>query len=81
MFKAYKKRDPVKDVFEGDVITPNDVEDICEHCGGTGELSSMEAVYPGEPHMADIGTRPCICQIRDEDDYDPDVDQDFPEDY
>ena len=41
--------------------------DICEYCGGIGELSSMMTVYAGEPHMADIGTEPCICQIqRDE---------------
>lgn len=36
----------------------------CETCDGTGEVSSMEQVYPGEPHMADIGTQPCPdCQL------------------
>jgi len=33
--------------------------EVCETCGGTGEVSCMEAVYPGEPHMAPIGTQPC----------------------
>ncbi len=34
-------------------------EDVCSDCGGTGEVSVMEPVYPGEPHMADIGRAPC----------------------
>ena len=38
------------------------VEDVCEHCGGTGEVSCMEAVYPGEAPMAMVGTRKCECQ-------------------
>lgn len=43
-------------------------EEECETCGGTGEVSCMERVYPNEPHMADIGTEPCPdCQSRDED--------------
>jgi len=33
--------------------------EVCETCGGTGEVSCMEAVYPGEPHMAPIGTERC----------------------
>lgn len=36
-----------------------EVEEVCERCGGTGEVSVMEPVYAGEPHMADIGTAPC----------------------
>jgi hypothetical protein len=46
----------------------------CEECGGTGEVRTMEQVYPNEPHMADIGSQPCICTIveDDGDDYDPD---------
>lgn len=47
-----------------------DVEDVCAECGGTGEVSVMEAVYPGEPHMADIGTQKCPCQRRDQEDED-----------
>lgn len=48
-------------------------EDLCETCGGTGEVSQMGRVYPNEPHMADIDSAPCPdCNIRDEDDYDPD---------
>ncbi len=35
-------------------------ESFCSTCHGTGEVASMERVYPGEPHMADIGEpRPC----------------------
>jgi len=49
-------------------------EEVCETCGGTGEVSAMEAVYPGEPHMADVGTQPCpdCCGGDTEDDYNPD---------
>lgn len=45
---------------------------VCEFCGGTGEVVVDEAVYPGEPHMAPIGTRPCICQIKEDDGDGPD---------
>lgn len=38
-------------------------EDVCEMCDGTGEVSCMEAVYPGEPHMADVGTQTCECKL------------------
>lgn len=38
-------------------------EPVCEHCGGTGEVTVDEQVYPGEPHTAPIGTRKCICQV------------------
>lgn len=31
----------------------------CETCGGSSEVSSMESVYPGEPHQADVGTSKC----------------------
>lgn len=46
---------------------------VCPICGGSGEVSIMEAVYPGEPHMAYIGTRQCECQLIEEDQYDPDL--------
>lgn len=42
----------------------------CEDCQDTGEVSCIDYVYNGEPHMADVGTRLCHCQVRDEDDYD-----------
>lgn len=32
---------------------------VCQTCGGTGEVTTMESVYPGEPHMAPIGSAPC----------------------
>lgn len=38
-------------------------EETCEMCGGTGEITTMEYVYPGEPHMAPIGTQTCLCRI------------------
>lgn len=48
--------------------------DICDECGGKNgnheDISTMEAVYPNEPHMADIGSRPCPNSLRDPDDYD-----------
>ena len=45
-------------------------EPVCEDCGGTGEVTVDEQVYPGEPHTAPIGTRTCHCQARDNDDDD-----------
>ena len=42
--------------------------EVCEFCGGTGEIVVDEQVYPGEPHMASIGTRTCICQVNQHDD-------------
>lgn len=46
-------------------------EEICNTCKGTRLVSAMERVYPGEPHMADIGEQPCP-DCREEEDYDPD---------
>lgn len=40
-----------------------DTEEVCEYCLGEGEVSVDEAVYPGEPHMASIGTQKCICKL------------------
>lgn len=43
----------------------------CDECGGTGDVSTMEQVYAGEPHMADIGTAPCPkCKGRNEEEAD-----------
>lgn len=39
------------------------IEKLCTYCNGTGEVDSMEQVYPGEPHQAPIGTRKCECQL------------------
>lgn len=45
-------------------------EPVCETCGGTGEVSQMERVYPNEPHMADVGTADCPdCRPAKEEDY------------
>lgn len=49
-----------------------EVEEVCALCLGTGEVSTMEPVYPGEPHMADIGTRTCLCRLKEADDTDDD---------
>lgn len=43
-----------------------EAEDVCEYCGGTGEITTMESVYAGEPHQAPIGTQTCICQLEEE---------------
>lgn len=46
----------------------------CEFCGGEGKVPSMEQVYAGEPHYADIGEEDCICVIENGDDEDFDDD-------
>ncbi len=45
-----------------------EVETVCAYCLGTGEINTMEEVYPGEPYMASIGTQTCYCQRRSNDD-------------
>lgn len=46
-----------------------DYPPVCRTCGGSGEVRSMEQVYPGEPHMADVGTEPCPdCNVKNKDD-------------
>lgn len=40
--------------------------EVCADCLGTGEVTTMEAVYAGEPHIAPIGTRTCHCQAKEE---------------
>jgi hypothetical protein len=42
-------------------------KEVCEMCGGTGEVTTMETVYPGEPHMAPIGVGPCECMMPEPD--------------
>ena len=39
-------------------------EVVCPECEGTGEIRIQSQVYPGEPHMADLGdTIPCpVCK-------------------
>ena len=68
-------------VFEedGEVIDGNlcmncggEVDEVCEFCLGEGEVVVDEAVYPGEPHTAPIGTRKCICQTEESDGDGPD---------
>lgn len=40
----------------------------CDICEDTGEVTTMEPVYAGEPHVAPIGTRVCTCKLY-EDEY------------
>lgn len=47
-----------------------EVDEVCEICDGTGKVSQSEQVYPGEPHMADIGEATCECSINDDDEFD-----------
>ncbi len=44
-----------------------EVEEVCADCLGTGEVTVMERVYAGEPHMAPIGTRTCHCRKHHDD--------------
>lgn len=45
---------------------------VCRTCGGTGEVRTMEQVYAGEPHMADVGTGRCPdCNPKQEPEYEP----------
>lgn len=39
----------------------------CSICDGEGEIPIMSRVYANEPHMADLDTEPCICQIHEPD--------------
>lgn len=42
-------------------------EEVCDICGGSGEVSCLEEVEYGNPQtMADVGSRKCLCQM-DED--------------
>lgn len=44
------------------VQTPENIKYFsieCHTCDDTGEVTTMEAVYPGEPHQAPVGTGTC----------------------
>jgi hypothetical protein len=56
--------DYVSEDFMNDL--PKD-EEVCDICGGTGEVDVMGFVWPGEPHMAPIDSRICDCKIDEED--------------
>lgn len=63
-----------KNTMENQRTTYDAIEDEledkeCEHCNGTGIVDAVVAVYPGEPHMAHVGSQQCICQMGDEDDW------------
>ena len=42
-----------------------DQDNVCEFCGGTGEIDVME--NDGEGHLEPVGKRACICQAKDDD--------------
>lgn len=55
-------------IMDSDQIEEEE-EDVCEFCDGTGEVTTMESVYPGTPDshiQAPIGTEKCICQLDEE---------------
>lgn len=60
----------IKEDFTGGIAEDNTP---CPICGGTGEVTTMERVYPSEPHMAPVGTSKCECQLIEEDLYDSDI--------
>ncbi len=35
-------------------------------CDGSGEITTMEPVYPNEPHLAPIGSQVCPCQRKED---------------
>lgn len=41
----------------------------CKECGGTGRVSVYGHPFEGEPHMADIDSKPCICTLEDEEEF------------
>ena len=55
--KKTKKRVQHRIVYHSRKL--KDDEEECETCGGTGVITTMERVYPNEPHMAPIGEEPC----------------------
>jgi hypothetical protein len=39
---------------------------FCNICLDTGEVDCMDYVYPNEPHMANVGTRMCVCRLEED---------------
>ncbi len=58
---------------ENDVYYEKKLEE-CEYCGGMGEVTVMERDADSHEY-APTGTQKCICQIVDENDYEP-IEQD-----
>ncbi len=48
-------------------VKMNKEEQECPDCGGTGEVTTMEPVYPEDPGspLAPIGTAKCHCRIKE----------------
>lgn len=63
-----------KGLPQGGVITEMaavmEIDPVCETCGGTGEVATMESVYKNEPHQALVGSQPCPdCRNTEPDDF------------
>ena len=44
--------------------------EVCETCGGTGEVATLDSVYRNEPHQALVGSQPCPdCSSNEPDDF------------
>jgi hypothetical protein len=70
--ETYQDNDPEKDEFDiwdccQKCSKRCETEEVCAVCHGTGEVRTMEEVYPGEPHTAPIGSQKCLCQLKDDD--------------
>lgn len=63
--------DPIEIYTCGKCKQECEVDEVCEYCEGTGEVSTSEQVYPNEPHTANTGTEKCICQLPSEHDETP----------
>ena len=75
MMGEYKKLKSAGDLRAGELVVERDgyafkhdtifmQDDICEECGGTGEVHFDES--DGEGHiMRGTGTQKCICQLDD----------------
>ncbi len=61
-----KKHDQAYEDIINELEIPFNFE--CDICEDTGEVTTMEKVYNGEPHEAPIGSKTCICRIQEEDD-------------
>jgi phosphatidylethanolamine-binding protein (PEBP) family uncharacterized protein len=57
--KYGKKEYANQNNVEGSVVLKEEMR--CTECNGTGEITTMERVYPGEPHTAPVGTAACPC--------------------
>lgn len=77
----YPKIEKEKETYEGELSACCDAPMLegnnqciscgaCGICEGSGEVAAMGSVYPNEPHVADVDTRPCPnCRSTEPDDF------------